>query len=339
MNFIKTIGRRIIFPIVISTHSELLLSAFTKNKLLILNYHGVVKKSDPKISPNHLSLEQFTKHIQYLSKNFNIVSLTDIFSIHQQKLSVDKKTIAITFDDGYENNFLNAFPVLQKFSAPATIFVTAQAVENSSEPLWYDALDISKSGLRWEEFKLDERILNNQEFKPLLNSSSFSEFKNKLKNLPAIKKAEVFRSLLPSEVLENSKNSTDSEYWKLLSNEQMRTLAGSGLIEIGSHGYSHTNLDILPLDELNVELVRSRKLLETVIQKKVISLAFPDGAYNEKVKMASREAGYTHLCAVNYRWPNDQLDNSILPRLSISNTTTFESVMIQIHRAFKYSGF
>ena len=48
-------------------------------------------------------------------------------------------TVAVTFDDGYRDNYENAFPVLQRYGIPATIFLTTGNID-SKEPLWFERL-------------------------------------------------------------------------------------------------------------------------------------------------------------------------------------------------------
>ncbi|PJA32819.1 MAG: hypothetical protein CO185_01595 [Candidatus Zambryskibacteria bacterium CG_4_9_14_3_um_filter_42_15] len=66
---------------------------------------------------------EFEKQMAYLMReNFNVVSLKKLEE-YLKKKSIPLKTIAITFDDGYKDNLLNALPVLKKYNFPATVFV------------------------------------------------------------------------------------------------------------------------------------------------------------------------------------------------------------------------
>ena len=160
-----------------------------------------------------------------------------------------------------------------------------------------------------------------------------------MKDLDQNQKNEVFKVLLPERVRKIEIDSIDPEYWKLLSHEQIREMTDSNLIEIGSHGITHSNLDILNDQLLQEELEDPKKMLESVTKKTVNSIAFPDGAYNMKVKQYCRKNQYKNLFSVKYRCAEDKSEHDIFERFSISYTTIFESVMIQIHLAFKKNGF
>lgn len=92
-----------------------------KDELLILTYHSINTTHPFSIKP-----EEFEKQIKYLVQNFEIVDLNELdFN------KTFKKYIAITFDDGYEDNFIFAFPILRKYKLPATIFLTSDFILNN----------------------------------------------------------------------------------------------------------------------------------------------------------------------------------------------------------------
>lgn len=101
-----------------------LLNIFTpklKNRASILMYHSV--------SDNNLfftvKLGDFERQMNYLCKeNFNVIGLAQLFDYLKNKREIPAKTVVLTFDDGYEDNYSNAFPVLKKYNFPATIFLT-----------------------------------------------------------------------------------------------------------------------------------------------------------------------------------------------------------------------
>jgi peptidoglycan/xylan/chitin deacetylase (PgdA/CDA1 family) len=79
----------------------------------------------------------------------------------------------------------------------------------------------------------------------------------------------------------------------LLSGEQIKEMAESGLVEIGAHSLSHRKLTELPIVEMKKEVGESKKALENLLGEPVLSFAYPYGDLNAEVKQAVREAGYT----------------------------------------------
>ena len=105
-------------------------------KAAILMYHQVCdKRYDPwelAVHPNH-----FHTHLDYLKKNFNVVSVADLVNgVTTHKL---KKTIAITFDDGFRDNYANAAPLLDWHELPATFYVATRAMK-ANYLYWWDTL-------------------------------------------------------------------------------------------------------------------------------------------------------------------------------------------------------
>lgn len=88
---------------------------------VVLMYHSVGDNNEFfTVRPN-----EFERHMRYLKiGRFNVISLEQFMEILEKGLPVGRKTIVITFDDGYEDNYLNAYPILRKYDFPATIFVS-----------------------------------------------------------------------------------------------------------------------------------------------------------------------------------------------------------------------
>lgn len=90
-----------------------------KNRSIILMYHSITDNKDFFcVKPS-----DFERQIKYLRENnFNVISL-DKLVWHLENNNFPPKTVALTFDDGYEDNFTSAFPILKKYNFPATIFL------------------------------------------------------------------------------------------------------------------------------------------------------------------------------------------------------------------------
>ncbi|MEW6556089.1 MAG: polysaccharide deacetylase family protein [Elusimicrobiota bacterium] len=96
-------------------------------KFTILMYHSVNPEHPDSILP-----AEFEKQIQFLTSNYQILSVTDFFNFQ-----TNGGGIAITFDDGYEDNFYYALPILKKYNCPATFFICTGFVSKE--------LDITKN--------------------------------------------------------------------------------------------------------------------------------------------------------------------------------------------------
>ncbi|MFC1570246.1 polysaccharide deacetylase family protein [Candidatus Omnitrophota bacterium] len=102
----------------------------------ILMYHSI---SDEGGSSLHVTPENFSRQITFLKeKGCNVISLDEFVEGKKKGVKFPHDTVVITFDDGYENNYLYAFPVLAKYDMPATIFVITNYVDKRKEYVTWD---------------------------------------------------------------------------------------------------------------------------------------------------------------------------------------------------------
>jgi peptidoglycan/xylan/chitin deacetylase (PgdA/CDA1 family) len=98
---------------------------------------------------------EFARQIEYVTKNYNILNLDEILDFVEGKRNLPKKAVAITFDDGYYDNYLNAYPYLRERSLPAAVFVSTSRVGLSilldSVPLkalgWNEIVEMSQNNV------------------------------------------------------------------------------------------------------------------------------------------------------------------------------------------------
>ena len=91
-----------------------------QREIVVLTYHSIDYQGDSfTVDP-----EEFRRQIDYIRKNYAIVSLTEIVDFVKQKKELPRKSVAITFDDGSEDLFLNVYPYFCKNNLQATVFVT-----------------------------------------------------------------------------------------------------------------------------------------------------------------------------------------------------------------------
>jgi peptidoglycan/xylan/chitin deacetylase (PgdA/CDA1 family) len=99
----------------------------SRPRVVVLCYHSI----HPLKSFRSASPELFEQHLQWLSDHCEVVPFSKIFGVLGKKS--DRPSIAITFDDGYADNYEYAFPLLQKYGLVATFFVTAGLIEKDSD--------------------------------------------------------------------------------------------------------------------------------------------------------------------------------------------------------------
>ena len=92
-----------------------------KNKLAILRYHSV---SDFRRHEVNVKINKFRKQMEFLAEKCKAVSLKDAVELLKKRKQFPKNAIVVTFDDGYKDNYTNAYPILKDFSISAMIFLS-----------------------------------------------------------------------------------------------------------------------------------------------------------------------------------------------------------------------
>jgi len=112
----------------------------------VLMYHSVDSNNEFfTVTPNN-----FEWQMGYLRKNgFNVVSLAELVEHIKSNKKIPVKTVVLTFDDGYEDNFLDVFPILKKYNLPATIFLMTGFIGRKD----YTKREIKLPMLDWTQIK------------------------------------------------------------------------------------------------------------------------------------------------------------------------------------------
>ena len=124
----------------------------------IIMYHSI----DDNAASSKLSVlpESFARQMEFLKKRgYNVVSLYDIVGLLKSKKQIPHRTIAITFDDGYENNYTEAFPVLKKYGFPAAVFVVADKMGKDGRMTWQQAREMAENKIQIGSHTLSECFL------------------------------------------------------------------------------------------------------------------------------------------------------------------------------------
>jgi peptidoglycan/xylan/chitin deacetylase (PgdA/CDA1 family) len=211
-----------------------------------------------------------------------------------------RPTVAITFDDGYLDNYTLAYPALKKTGMPATIYVTTKLVGTNGRT-WTDQiecallvtnkasvelpalLNVGKMAIRTREEKKEASI----------------EMARALKLVPNDIRKQVLEEVL-SRLTRNGRNSSWPNERVMLNWDEIREMAGDG-ISIGSHSHSHPILSRMPVDEAKQEISRSKMLIEEQLGSPVKHFAFPNGEsddFSEELREHSRAVGFESVASL-----------------------------------------
>jgi len=282
--------------------------SITGRKHVILGFHRICSNGLPVNSFDTcptIELKLFREILIYVKQHYNILPLSEFYKIRD----LDKPLAAITFDDGWRDNYDLAFPVLQGLKVPATIFVTTGKI-GTDEPFWQQML-----GKTFKEFMGMGKSREQENFKKLLGI----EEKVVLTQDFLEKTTHQWKSLSSADLKE--KVDLLRNYCKdfrgtrcFLNIEEIQEMLRFG-IEFGTHSINHLILSKEPDAIVETELSGSKKTLEKVVGKLVDMLAYPDGGLNDRVVEIARDLGYKVGCTTKAGYACKRDDPMRLPRL------------------------
>jgi peptidoglycan/xylan/chitin deacetylase (PgdA/CDA1 family) len=270
----------------------------TQASARILYYHRVNDDNDPFFPA--ISTELFEQEMRYVSRNYKVVSLSEL--MNHLDGGVAEPQVAITFDDGYQDNYTQAFPILQRYGLPAAIFLATGSID-SREPLWFERLAeaVKNTPLEFIDLEIDlprrfwtrttaERLDANGRIFALLRGLRDSE---RQEHLPRI----LQQLSAPAESERND---------KMLTWDQVRLMKKHG-IDFGGHTVTHPFLSRMTAEQVTWEVTGCKRRIEEELQSEARYFAYPNGReedFGKWNKDLIRNAGYqaavTTIWGVNY---------------------------------------
>lgn len=285
----------------------------------VLLYHRVTH-STPDNQYLSVSPENFAEHLALLRKERKVLPLYDLVQASAAGHLVEAGT-AITFDDGYADNLLQALPLLEKYQCHATIFVTSGLLGHP-HAFWYDVLEDVL--LNTPELPAVLRIPCIQTELPLTTNAETLAAHELL--FDALKQSSPrVRRVLLHEILQalDRDSASYSSPHPLLTAEQLVRLAASPWIEIGAHTLNHPVLANLSESEQKQEIIQSKNTLEEILGRPVRIFAYPYGnksAFNAVSQGIVHETGMLGIANIQGSIPLP-LDTTAVPRRLVRNWT------------------
>ncbi len=285
----------------------------TGKRLTIVSYHRFSDKPvydiDESLPYLFVSQASFELQIKFFKKFYNIIKFSDLNKLNRYD-KLPPNSLIITIDDGYEDNYTVAYPILKKYNVPATIYLATDNIGNSNI-YW------------WDELYYILTILNKNKvlYQTHLRSSHSFDLMKRFKDDPAslfsclnhLDKSKIY-SLLESlrKLIPDEHNLISSN--KFLDWEQIIEMRSH--VDFGSHTCSHSSFEALDEQSIISELTQSKDIIKKAVGSRVISFAYPAGHHSKKAAELVQEAGYSYAVTLD-RGLNDLEDRYALKRINI----------------------
>ncbi len=288
-------GKKDLLAMLLFGKSEKIVSALSgwngRKNLYILAYHRIYDyhMSDYPFDKNIISadVEMFDKQMEYLSRNFNVINFYQLKKIVENGKQLPKDSVIVTFDDGYADNYESAYNILKKYGLTATIFV-ATAFMQEQKPYWFE-----KVAYLLNKAKDQEILLNGGEYKLNITKLNKEEIKRKLGSIFSQVPYDKLLQILDELYQQINYDISDEEFSLIrpLSEEQIKILSDNG-IEIASHTVNHPFLGNMSDEQIYYELAHSKKILQGITNREVISIGYPFGSFDNRVMNIAEKCGY-----------------------------------------------
>lgn len=261
----------------------------------ILMYHRV-KPSQGEPDPHGLRVtpQNFRDQLNQIATAFRVLSLGEFVDELQEGDNPAQPAVVITFDDGYVDTYIYAYPILHELSLPATMFLPTNYIQGHADLFWWERwlemITQTKTAiLDWEEGSSAARFdLNLQ----IGRDKAFWTINQWLASVPTERRERKLEEL--GRILGGNVTSTSIA----LTWDQVRAMAAGG-ISFGSHSRSHPPFSVLTDEEAYAEAEGSKKEIEGQLRRTIDAFAYPYGGPDEfrpEQGAILRQAGFRSAC-------------------------------------------
>ncbi len=275
------------------------------NFLMALTYHRITDEPDVH-DPLKVSAANFEKQILFLKKNYTIISGEQLAYIIKNNKTFPENSCLITFDDGWRDNYTNAFPILKKYGVPAIIFIATDYI-GTNNIFWHEKL--CNILLKASDYRRLDNIKNKWPVSIEAKITNIINAPEHQKRFLINDLVEFLKSYSPDKINDFIKELEilfdvveEVSQPLMLSWEQAKEMSQDNIC-FGSHTKSHAILTQISNNKAVEELRESKEIIEKRLNQPVHFLSYPNGNYNASIVKIAEKAGYfasfTCLCGVN----------------------------------------
>lgn len=304
------------------------------NKLYVVMYHytrDLANSRYPKI--RGLDVELFKQQLDFFEKNFNVITMEKVISVWNSGGGLfPDNALLLTFDDGYIDNYLVAFPLLKSHGFQGSFFIPGKTFAEN------DLLDVNKIhfilACADNSKELMQDVLNeidNFELENISKSELIEKYAkaNRWDDKETIFVKRILQTALPEEIRIKISSRLFEKYVGIdehkfarelyMNREQIKLMKDSGMF-IGLHGYNHYWLGNLPQEKMQADIDKMLETMSNFIDPQCWVLNYPYGNFNENILNYIEGKGCKLGMTTEVRVADKTADNRfLLPRLDCND--------------------
>lgn len=263
-----------------------------KNRLTVLAYHRINDAHSPQFDAYRPNVSgtptQFEAQMQWIKHRFNVINLDQCVAALTGDKSLPPRPLLITFDDGYLDNYTNAYPILKRLGLPAVIFLMTRGMDDPAPPWWDEvAIYLNKTQKNAADLPLiGQTDLSTPELRRAAADKLLREMKAVTEEEKLAYIAELRATLHVPEVTGNP---------PLFMNwDQVREVVKNG-VACMPHTVTHPILTRITSEEAYRQLRESKEKIEAETNQTCTAFAYPNGTtadYSPETIQCLRDLGY-----------------------------------------------
>lgn len=279
----------------------LVLFVFRK-RVVILTLHGVMDSIHNEVwQPTwpRTSIKCLDETLYFLSKRYQFVSMDSVADMLSGVQPISSYSLALTFDDGYDNNFTHAWPVLKKYNAHMIVYLATGYIKERNA-FWVDGLDYTlnclvgsgeisvRLGDESFTFNLQDRSSYKKSYTAFRSRLKSMKFLDDYEFLEAIKQVTKQLSAKSGKAIEQI---LEQDSWtKPVPLATLKNLDRN--LDLGGHTVTHIRVTKVAEQDLRKELSDSKHDIEVLTQRPCVHFCYPSGDFDDRTSKIVKQEGY-----------------------------------------------
>lgn len=283
----------------------------SRGKLTILTYHRVLPEVDPLLTEDQVDARKFATHMAAIAECFNVLPLPEALE-RMANDTLPARALSITFDDGYQDNYAIALPILRQHGFKATFFVCSGYLNDGL--MFNDAIVEALRASTATELDLDWLELGRLPLNSIPLKRTASE-----KILDAVKYLPFEERKQACDRVAQAAAPNQPRPRLMMTDDEIRQLAAHGMT-IGGHTHTHPILSRIDLDSARRDIAQNRAALADLVGRQPLIFAYPNGRpqrdYTRDHVKLLQELGYQAAVSTAWGVASKSCDRYQLPRFA-----------------------